>query len=128
MKFLKQDQVVTFDIDETIVLWSDGYHQESQNKVEFTDPYDKSKVYLIPHNKHIRLLKHFYNRGYCVVVWSASGGKWANEVITRLNLQDYVHIIMSKPIKYVDDLNCNEWMGSRLYFKDHEGPEIEEDK
>jgi len=43
-------------------------------------------------------------------VHSASGGRWARAAVKALDLEDYVHDTQAKPLKYVDDLNCeNGW-------------------
>lgn len=114
---LNNEYVVAFDIDDTLVLWSDTYSQPGDNKIAFLDPYDGSTNYLTPHKKHIALLKKYKGRGMCVIVWSAAGTQWAKSVINTLGLADYIDVVMTKPSKYVDDLQAQEILGSRIYLK-----------
>jgi hypothetical protein len=84
------------------------------------DPYTNEILYFNPHKKHVNLVKHFYFRGYYVIVWSAAGGLWAKAVVDALNISGYVDLVMAKPEKYVDDLPSTDWMGNRIYLKEEE--------
>lgn len=54
---------------------------------------------------NIQILERFAkSAGVAVVVWSASGGAWAAQVISALGLQDLVALAVSKPSWYLDDL------------------------
>lgn len=104
-----------WDVDDTLVLWE---HKDKLTKgLDFIDPHDKSVHMLVPHKKHIKLLKDFKARGYTNIVWSGGGNSWAETVIKTLKLQKYVDIVMTKPMKFVDDLSANEVLGSRIYLK-----------
>lgn len=111
------EYVVAFDIDDTLVMWSNEYRQPHEGSVAFIDPYDGATNHLVPHEKHVNLLKKYKGRGMCVMVWSAGGVQWAKSVINTLGLQDYVDLIITKPSKYVDDLPAKEILGSRIYLK-----------
>ena len=115
MKVLENENLICFDCDDTLVMWGDPSHPDA---IEIIDPNDGSANYLIPHKFHVDLLKKHSGRGYSIIVWSQGGYMWALNVIKALKLEKYVDIIATKPIKYVDDLVCNEWMGQHLYFKD----------
>lgn len=126
MQVFKTDQVVTVDVDDTLVMWPqtinrfpyDQTHTAPyEGSVAFPDPYDGSTNYLMPHQKHIDLIKKFKGRGYLIIVWSAGGNLWAESVVKTLGLESFVDIVLSKPSKYVDDLNCEKWMGQRVYIK-----------
>lgn len=111
--FLKNELSVHFDCDDTLVMWYPKIVD-----VYVSDPYDETNTYgLAKHEKHIKLLKDYKNRGYQVVVWSAGGSKWAKAVVDALELQEYVDVIMVKPVKYVDDLPASEILGTRVYIK-----------
>ncbi len=116
MKLYDQDSVICFDVDDTIVLWGDENSRPDKGKIELTNPYTGLVSYLKPHEPHIELLKQYKGRGYHIIVWSAGGALWANEVVSKLGLGKYVDIVMSKPVKYVDDKSCESWMGSRVYI------------
>lgn len=111
------EMIVMFDVDDTLVMWANHNHWlPKPGKYEFVDPYDQTTVYLYPHKAHIALLKKYKAQGYTVFVWSAGGGLWAQEVVNVLQLNDHVDFIMSKPLKYVDDLQAKEVLGSRVYI------------
>ncbi len=110
------ENIITFDVDDTLVMWDDPY-RPADDKLEFTSV-SGTTYYLKPHAKHIELLKDHFNRGYFVIVWSAGGYEWANDVLTTLNLNAYRHLVMSKPTKYVDDLPGNEILGTRIYLNE----------
>jgi hypothetical protein len=110
----KNERIVTFDVDDTLILWGD--HKDDPNAIPIKDPYTDDVFYFLPHKKHIQLVSHFSNRGYYVIVWSAGGGLWANKVVDTLGIRKYVDDVMVKPLKYVDDLDCKEWMGNRIYI------------
>lgn len=112
----KDEKVVYFDCDDTLVMWEGNHTQPSEGRIALVDPLDGETYYLYPHKDHVRLVKHFYFRDYYVVVHSASGGRWAKAVVEALGLDKYVHDTMAKPLKYVDDLNCTEWMGNRVFI------------
>lgn len=117
MKILESEMIVMTDIDDTLVMWDRSFHQPGENKVRFVDPYDLSVNYLTPHQKHIDLIKKYKGRGMTVIAWSAGGYAWAKSVIETLELQEYIDLVMSKPIKYIDDLNADEILGSRVYLE-----------
>lgn len=111
------DLVVVIDCDDTLVMWNESEHWlPGPDKVCLQDPYDQSVVYLVPHKQHINLIKKYKKQGYTVIVWSAAGALWAKEVVDQLKLNDLVDLVMSKPIKYVDDLKAAEILGSRVYI------------
>lgn len=118
MKIVRHEQIIAFDIDDTLVFYEpESVTEKSALKpVMITDPYDESLIKAYAHNSHIKLLKDKKARGAYILVWSQSGYRWAEAVIMALGLQSYVDQVMSKPTAYVDDLPCNEWMGARIYL------------
>lgn len=112
MTVIKTDQVITFDCDDTIILW-----HTANPDVTIVDPYDGVNHNLEIHQRHVKLLTDHFHRGYHVVVWSANGYMWAEAVVKALGIESYVHTVMSKPLKYVDDLHANEFMGARIYLE-----------
>lgn len=115
---LDSENVVLCDVDDTLVMWGKNYHKPGRGKVKVYDPYGKTNVYLKPHKRHIELLKTYKGRGIMVGVWTAAGYKWAQSVIKTLKIEKYVHFVMTKPTKYMDDLeNPKDILGSRVYLK-----------
>lgn len=120
---IESDKIIMFDVDDTLVEW---IHDSRMNwpdiqarLVEFNTPFSKisgrdHKYALLPIEDSIELLINESKRGMFIVVWSAGGYEWAKEVVRGLELEPYVDLIMSKPLGYIDDLACNEWMGQRI--------------
>lgn len=107
------EMIVMYDVDDTLLLW-DEPDKKGKGRVEML--YVGEKKYLTPHTKHIELLKHWSQRGFSIYVWSGHGFDWATEAVTKLGLEEYVHHIMTKPCKYVDDLMAEQVLGSRVYL------------
>jgi len=110
---MNNESVICFDVDETLIMHKAG-------KLKVKDPYVEKTYHKVkPHNKHIQLLKTHKGRGYCIVVWSAGGVKWAENVVKALDLESYVDLIITKPLKYVDDLEADKILTSRVYLNDN---------
>lgn len=116
MEVIYNEQIVCFDVDDTLVLYDPDYSDPNVDIVYFTNPYDGSLIGLTPHHQHLDLMKKYKGRGYYVVVWSAGGVKWAESVVKTLGIEQYVDLVTTKPSKYVDDLPCGEWMGNRVFI------------
>jgi hypothetical protein len=115
MIVFKTDQMVTYDCDDTLVMW--GLDDKSKN-IQIEDPYIKGlSNFVTPHERHIEMMKKHKARGFTVVVWSADGVEWAEAVVKALKLEEYVDAVFGKPSMYVDDLHCELWMGNRVYIK-----------
>lgn len=126
MHYIPSEKVVMFDVDDTLVMWDDdGSYSKNQYRkrddlVEFKDPYfdglgKRKSIYLKPNDKVIELLRKMKTEeDRTIVVWSAGGAPWANEVVVRLGLRDFVDLVISKPTIYVDDLPCQEFMLQRI--------------
>lgn len=125
MIILKNENCIFFDCDSTLVMWpGDKGFDEAKVKVLVETPdiailqnSGISSVWeLAPHKEHIDYLKKSkkFNKN-TIVVWSAGGWDWALNVVKALELEEYVDAVMAKPVKYVDDLPCKEFMGERIY-------------
>ena len=90
MLTIKSTKIVYFDIDNTLATWK-GFEY-------------------YPHSGYVRLLKQFKIRGHTTVVWSAGGAEWAEIVINKFGLSEYVDLIISKPDWYADDLRSEEFL------------------
>jgi len=118
LMILKSDNLIYFDVDETLVFWrTDNYNDSDLIKVP--DPYmreGQSFVKMVPHKRNIDLLKRNKGQGRSVVVWSAGGVFWAESVIKTLKLENYVDLIIAKPSVYVDDRPMETWGLNRIYL------------
>lgn len=114
---LKSDRVSTYDCDDTLVrwIWDQNEKEVLKDKMLKFDTtgtgFHMRYVFLVPNEEVINNLKQNKATGGAIVVWSAGGYLWAEEVVKVLGLKDQVDLIMSKPTRYVDDLPCTEWMG-----------------
>jgi hypothetical protein len=112
MKVISNDNIVAFDVDDTLVFW-DIPADRLGDAIEF-DSFGQ-KVLLLPHLKHVEMMRRFKARGHFVIVWSQGGYEWAEEVIKKLGAQDAVDLVMTKPKWIIDDLPPNLWM-TRAYL------------
>jgi hypothetical protein len=64
----------------------------------------------------VAVLKERLARGAAVLVWSASGYQKAVAVLKALKIDAPNLYVLSKPIAYADDIDCNEWMGKRIFL------------
>lgn len=114
MRINKAELRVEIDVDSTLVtpkpsvrivpLWLDYYGMGKK---------------LYPIARHIELLKAYKARGYQVTVHSANGFQWAQNVIKALKLTEYVDVVETKAIKYVDDRPADDWM-QRVFIPEGE--------
>jgi hypothetical protein len=117
VQVIENDRTVYIDCDDTLVMWPKDYKKKKKGRVKCIDHYNKTVNYLIPHKKHINLLKAYKGRGFFCVAWTAAGSLWFLEVIKQLKLEKYVDLVITKPEKYVDDLDSSVWIGPRVYLK-----------
>lgn len=121
MKVIKGENNILWDVDNTLVLWDKNHSVPHKDTIEFINPYSFEKVYLRPHKVHIRIMKEYKGRGFTNIVASAGGVQWAEAVIKALDLESYVHYVMTKPNRHFDDKEDKESIiGVRLFFKDEE--------
>lgn len=118
MSQLFGEPTIFCDVDETLVIWGEHHgHHPDPRAVTFnclgTD------FQLLPHFKHIELLKDFKKQGFKVIVWSAAGASWAREIVNKLSLTEHVDHILSKPTFYIDDKFPEDFMHrqNRIYHK-----------
>lgn len=113
MIVMKNDKILPVDIDGTLIDYV------ASEDADFYMTYGDKEVALVKKEMNIALVKHHKEtRGYYVMVWSANGKEWAVEVIKELGLEKYVDVVMTKPVKYLDDKPCQEWMSNRINLED----------
>jgi hypothetical protein len=109
MIILEGSQVVMFDVDDTLLLWSVPDNFEGQF-VELDCWVDEDPVKLAVNTANLEQLKGHHSRGHKIVVWSAGGWEWAEKAVKILNIEKYVHLVMEKPTWSYDDKRPEEFM------------------
>lgn len=107
---LTNDKTVSFDVDDTLIMWPIDFGEPGEGRVQIDEGY------FVPHEKHIERLKAYNKAGWTVIVWSMGGSAWARKVVDALKLTPHVKLVMGKPLKLYDDLPLNEALGSRHYI------------
>jgi len=108
------EKTIFFDVDSTLIMHNTDNFGDF---FEMEDPNTGENKRVRKHSPHIQLIKSYCDRGWFIVVWSGSGGKFANAVVDALELRPYVDLVMGKPLLYVDDKDVSEWMCSRIYLE-----------
>ncbi len=105
-----------FDIDGTLVV----HRSESLYSVNVLDPLTGKTLVMGKNLAMIRLLKEEKHRGGFIVAWSRGGYEWATNVIQALELEEFVDIVMDKPLVYFDNEEVTNWMKDRVFI----GPDV----
>lgn len=113
MQIISHEFIVVTDIDGTLIRPGD----DNPHMIHITNPYLKETYSYIPHLAHINLIKQYKTRGFFIIAWSANGVNHAKSVIQALNLEKYINLVITKPMKAVDDKNnLNDIIGNRVFI------------
>jgi FMN phosphatase YigB (HAD superfamily) len=106
MYVVRSSRIVFFDIDDTLVIWDwKPINPDGVGLVSINNPDGACSELVMPHNRHIQLLRQFKARGHTVVVWSQGGHAWAESVCKTLGIDDLpTEAFMRAPI-YLDPMN-----------------------
>lgn len=108
---------IYFDVDDTLVEWIQPTDERAEQSIPGLYPCRGHSSYLLlPIPAHIEELKRLKAEHNTIVVWSQGGSDWVVEVLTKLELTEYVDVCLTKPEVYYDDLHVSEWMGQRKYI------------
>lgn len=115
MIVLEEDNITSFDVDNTLVIWPKDPNTNKEGRIHFV--YGHESIFLYPHEPHIRFLKNCAIRGDFIEIWSKNGWAWAENVIKELGLEVYVNIVRSKPTRCVDDkTDLSSIVGERIFM------------
>src|SRR5271165_7117534 len=107
----KSESIRPVDIDGTLIYSVDPSDGKRHVYVDIVDPVNPKRYIRQGVNLNmVRLLKEEHQRGGCIKVWSRSGWEWARNVVLALELAQYVHEVLSKPLAYFDDTPAKKWM------------------
>ncbi len=113
MEVIKNEHVVFFDIDGTLIL---PYEEGNAPTVDVFDAITKKFIRMRVHQPNVRLLIEEHHRGSYVIVWSRGGSEWAANVIKALHLEKRVHKVLTKPLVYFDDIAVEKWLPYRVFL------------
>ncbi len=113
MQVITSENNTMVDVDGTLIVHE--YYPDI-TLVDVLDPVTGDYITVGANEPMIRILKEKHHRGSTIFVWSAGGYEWAASVIKALDLEKYVHFVMSKPADYLDDLDVREWFPPRIYL------------
>ena len=100
------------DVDDTLILWDTSkYPDLKEVEVSINDLTATVRI----NEKNVNLVKKLAKLDYTIVVWSQTGYDWAEAVSNAVGLSQYVSLYLTKPRYYVDDKECQKWMGERLW-------------
>lgn len=116
MKTINSEQLICVDVDDTILLWQPVTPENQSNLVEFYDPYEKCKKWVLSHPAHIKIIKDRKARGATIILWSQSGYEWAVQAAKACGLLEYVDYCASKPVAIIDDKPASAWLQERIYL------------
>lgn len=113
MQIINATKTAYFDVDQTLVFSKIDVELANIDTNYWTIIEINGLEWYV-HPQHVRLLKEFSARGFTNIVWSAGGAAWAAKIITELNLQPYVDLVLDKPSFFVDDKSAEEFMPESL--------------
>ena len=118
---IRNDMVVTFDVDDTLFFWNSTPEQLEKDgiPVKWVDSLGYlQETLLVPHSVHVQQLKKHKERGHLILVWSAGGSLWAEAAVKALGLEKYVDYTLCKSHWAYDDLPPEEYMPKSKWMKD----------
>lgn len=117
MKVIRATRSVFFDVDDTLVIWDwKAVNPSGVGLISIVNPDGACSELVLPHLRHIELMRRFKARGHTVVVWSQGGHEWAESVCKTLGIENLVDLVMDKPNWYVDDLHATAWMKAPIFL------------
>lgn len=104
--------IVYCDVDDTLVRWTPIAGEYVVSSFVRLDPLTGEYVYLEFIPETIEALRRHAIRGHKIVVWSAGGAEWAQDVVTMLKLGNIVQACLDKPTWWYDDVPADEILRS----------------
>lgn len=92
-----------FDVDDTLLMWDMPEVAEATSIVTVTCRGKTQQRYVNHFN--LDLLIKMAQSGHAIVVWSAGGSDWAEAAVKALEIEEFVHVVASKPTYFIDDIS-----------------------
>jgi hypothetical protein len=106
---IENELIVVCDVDMTLIRPSDG----GSLNIAYAGVVKPHE----PIMEHVELIKSYKHRNFFVIVWSANGYAHAKQAVEALKLERFVDLILSKPLKWVDDKqDIESVLGARVYL------------
>lgn len=106
--------IIFVDVDDTLIF---DYNQTLNPDDGVIIEHAGGTEMVVPHKKHINLIKSLHAQGYAIIVMSQGGWDWARAVVEGLELTSYITAVMTKPEKYIDDMDVKSWLKERIYLE-----------
>lgn len=106
--------VLMVDVDDTLVRAISDFDNDYGPDIQ--DPLTLACFGLETFESNIKYMQRAKLKGYTVIVWSKQGVEWAEAVVKTLHLENFVDMIISKPVEYMDDKEEGSLLGKRIYF------------
>lgn len=103
-------KVLMVDIDDTLV-----HEEESHGSESIGFDYHGRTITLWTNTRNVATVRRFKRLGYQIVFWSRTGYDWAKIVTSTIGLSDSQDTFLTKPLFYLDDRDCQDWMGERIW-------------
>lgn len=104
----KNNKVLCFDVDHTLVFPDECPEELWGNKADFIVEFNNKQIPLWLHKNHVKRLQAEF-KSATIVVWSQQGEEWVEAVLKAIGLIDYVDLVMQKPEEMIDDLPLIYW-------------------
>lgn len=118
---IDEQVIVTTDVDGTLVRRIEGERYDGE-VITVINPYDGIAYKYAVHTEHVELIKQYAGRGFFNIVWSANGVGHAESIAKKLGLYPgVVNLVMTKPMKHLDDKRDAEFIVGSHVFIPREG-------
>jgi hypothetical protein len=108
-----------FDIDDTLVIWSNPTGNEKLEELVTVVTRGLKQTFLI-NRFNLKYLRELAVRGHSIVLWSQGGSDWCEAVAKALDIEDLVCACLSKPMYYIDDIkDTSQFMGKYVFFDEN---------
>lgn len=124
-KVIRNDHPWGCDIDDTLLLWDVPLDTPGVRVVEFQEPHLKDITRAVVNENNLRLMKEKKQRGCFIVLWTQGGYAYAESVMKALFIENYVDLVMTKPVGLIDDLPSSAWLPPSInipYTKNYKKP------
>lgn len=133
MNIITNESIILCDVDNTLIedytpatvfiAYPDEntvpFYVPTTNKGYLELDYYGKQVYKKPIMEHVDFIRSLKKRGYYIIVHSGNGYLWAKQVVSALDMNDCVDMVMTKACKHLDDdADTTHVIGPRIFLKE----------